>query len=378
MSTLKKAATIGAAAALALSMAACSGGGRGGDTAASGDAAGSGASASGDLSVGIALPQKTSQNWVEAEEMFNNDCKEMNIKCTIQFANNGTAEQQNQIGAMISSGVKVLIIGAIDGSQLGTQLKQAKDAGITIIAYDRLLTNTKDIDYYIAYDNFGVGQLQGKALLEGLEAKGKDKANIELFAGSPDDSNSLKFFDGAMDSLKAKIDDGSLTIKSGQKDFAQVATQGWLPKNAQDRMAAILTANYPDGAPDGVLSPNDTLGRAIITAVEQAGKEIPVVTGQDSEDESVTWVAQGKQYSTIYKDTRPLVKGALQLAQEAASGSTAPEVANTTLDEKQYESMEGNPVKSYLLTPQIVTKDNAAEIYKNDSHRLPLVEAAQK
>ncbi|MDN5963202.1 MAG: sugar-binding protein [Actinomyces sp.] len=379
MNTLKKMASLTAVMAMALTMTACGGGRSGTDTESGTSGDQSGAAAAGDVSVGIAMPQKTSQNWVEAEDMFKENCAEAKIDCTIQFANGGVAEQQNQISAMIENGVKVLIIGAIDGSQLGTQLAQAKAAGITIIAYDRLLTNTKDIDYYIAYDNFGVGQLQGQALMEGLEAKaGASPWDVELFAGSPDDSNSLKFFDGAMDVLQPKIDDGTLVVKSGQKDFTQVATQGWLPKNAQDRMSALLTSTYQgDEVPDGVLSPNDTLGRAIITAVEQAGKPIPVVTGQDSEDESVTWVVQGKQYATIFKDTRPLVAGAVQLAIQAAEGNTSPTVDNAKLDDSQYESMEGNPVKSFLLTPQIVTAENAAEVYKDDTHRMELVNAAK-
>ena len=367
MKTLKSAVAISAAAAMAFSMAAC--GAR--DTgSSSGDQSGAAASAD-KMSVGIAMPQKTSQNWVEAEDMFKASCEEQGIECTIQFANGGVAEQQNQVAAMIENGVQVLVIGAIDGSQLGTQLKAAKDAGIKVIAYDRLLTNTTDLDYYIAYDNFGVGQLQGKALLEGLEANaGESPWDIELFGGSPDDSNSLKFFGGAMDVLQPKIDDGTLVVKSGQTEFTQVATQGWLPKNAQDRMAALLTSTY-------VLSPNDTLGRAIITAVEQAGKPVPVVTGQDSEDESVTWVTQGKQYSTIFKDTRPLVKATVDLAIQLAKGEAAPKVDGATLDDSQYESMEGNPVKSFLLTPKIVTKDNAADVYKDDSHRMELVNAAK-
>ncbi|WP_115727652.1 substrate-binding domain-containing protein [Actinomyces culturomici] len=380
MKTLKTMAVVTAAAAMSLTMAGCGARDTGTASSSSGDQSSASASTSTDkVSVGIAMPQKTSQNWVEAEEMFKQDCSDQGITCTIQFANGGVAEQQNQISAMIENGVNVLVIGAIDGSQLGTQLKAAKDAGIKVIAYDRLLTNTTDLDYYIAYDNFGVGQLQGKALLDGLAAKaGASPWDIELFGGSPDDSNSLKFFGGAMDVLQPKIDDGTLVVKSGQTDFTQVATQGWLPKNAQDRMAALLTSTYQgDAVPDGVLSPNDTLGRAIITAVEQAGKPIPVVTGQDSEDESVTWVTQGKQYSTIFKDTRPLVKGTVQLAIELAKGEASPTVDGATLDEKQYESMEGNPVKSFLLTPQIVTADNAAEVYKDDSHRLELVNAAK-
>ncbi|QPK81802.1 sugar-binding protein [Schaalia sp. ZJ405] len=377
MKTFKTLAALTVAGAMALTMSAC--GARGSNESADSGATDQSGSSEG-VSIGIAMPQKTSQNWVEAEEMFKENCQEMKVDCQIQFANGGVAEQQNQISAMIENGVKVLVIGAIDGSQLGTQLAAAKAAGISVIAYDRLLTNTTDLDYYIAYDNFGVGQLQGKALLEGLEAKGGDHPwNIEVFAGSPDDSNSLKFFNGAMDVLQPKIDDGTVMIKSGQSEFTQVATQGWLPKNAQDRMAALLTSTYQgDAVPDGVLSPNDTLGRAIITAVEQAGKPIPVVTGQDSEDESVTWVVQGRQYSTIFKDTRPLVKSTVMLAIALAGGESEPKIDGATLDDKQYESKEGNPVKSFLLTPQIVTKDNAADIYKDDATRAKLVEEASK
>ena len=112
---------------------------------------------------------------------------------------------------MVTKGDKVIIVGAIDGAQLGTQLKQAKDSGATIIAYDRLLLNTDDVDYYVAYDNFKVGVLQGQALLDGMKAKKPaGPYNIELFAGSPDDANAKVFFDGAMSVLKPKIDDGTL------------------------------------------------------------------------------------------------------------------------------------------------------------------------
>lgn len=333
----------------------------------------------GEVSIGVALPQKTSQNWVEAEEMFKADCAETGADCIIQFANGGVSEQQNQISSMIENGVDVLIIGAIDGSQLGSQLAQAKAAGIPIIAYDRLLTNTEDVDYYIAYDNFQVGQLQATALLQGLEESGATEPyTIELFAGSPDDANSLKFFDGAMDVLQPAIDEGTVEVGSGQVDFAQVVTQGWEAKNAQNRMAAILTANYPgDEMPDGVLSPNDNLARAIITAHEQGGKDNPVVTGQDSEDESVVWVTEGRQYSTIYKDTRALVEDSVKLAIAVALGDPIPDMEGVTIDEVQYESTDGHPVTALLLTPQIVTADNVNEVYANDAHRIELVESAQ-
>jgi putative multiple sugar transport system substrate-binding protein len=179
-------------------------------------------------SIGVSLPQKTSENWVLAEKLFNDGLSGAGFKPDVQFANGGVSEQQNQISAMISKGAKVIIVGAIDGAQLGTQLKQAKDAGATIIAYDRLLLNTNDVDYYVAYDNFKVGVLQGQALLEGMKAKKpQGPYNIELFAGSPDDANAKVFFDGAMSVLKPKIDDGTLKVVSGQSSFEQAVTPGW-------------------------------------------------------------------------------------------------------------------------------------------------------
>ncbi|WP_333810891.1 sugar-binding protein [Timonella senegalensis] len=312
--------------------------------------------------IGVSLPQQTSENWVLAEDLFNQGLKDAGFEPMVQFANNGASEQQQQIGAMITSGVKVLIIGAVDGGQLGAQAEEAKKEGITVIAYDRLLTNTKDVDMYIAFDPFRVGELQGDSLLQGLAAlKGSGPYNIELLAGSPDDANSAKFFDGAMSKLQPKIDDGTLKILSGQTKFDQVATQGWKAENAQSRFSTIMTANYEKEELHGILSPNDTLARAALTAVDQAGKDyIPVATGQDSEVESVKWVLDGRQYSTIYKDTRELVKESINAVIALQKGEQ-PQINDT-------ESYDNGVkvVPSFLLEPVVVTKENAKEVYAGD------------
>jgi putative multiple sugar transport system substrate-binding protein len=151
-----KAAAVAAIAALALT--AC---GRS-ETGATGGGTGGGEAFPKDSSIGVSLPQKTSENWVLSEKLFNDGLKEAGFKPDVQFANGGVSEQQNQISTMVTKGAKVIIVGAIDGAQLGTQLKQAKDSGATIIAYDRLLLNTENVDYYVAYDNFKVGELQGR------------------------------------------------------------------------------------------------------------------------------------------------------------------------------------------------------------------------
>ena len=350
-----KAAAIAAIAALALT--AC---GRT-DSGTTGGSTTGGEAFPKDSLIGVALPQKTSENWVLAETLFNDGLKNAGFQPDVQFANGGVSEQQNQISAMITKGAKVIIVGAIDGAQLGTQLQQAKEAGATVIAYDRLLLNTANVDYYVAYDNFKVGELQGQALLEGMKAKKPEGPyNIELFAGSPDDANAKVFFDGAMSVLKPKIDDGTLKVLSGQTSFEQAVTQGWKAENAQRRMDTLLAGTYSTAPLDGVLSPNDTLARAIITSVKAAGKPIPVVTGQDSEVESVKSIMAGEQYSTINKDTSKLVDHAITMVKDLQAGKT-PEIN----DDKSYNNTV-KVVPAYLLEPVIVTQENVYTEYVND------------
>jgi putative multiple sugar transport system substrate-binding protein len=337
------------------------------------DGAGSGSSSAAgfpaDSTIGVALPSKTSENWVLAGALFEDDLKSAGFKGDVQYAGASTIvkDQQDQISAMITNGAKVIIIGAADGGQLNTQVQAAHDAGAIVIAYDRLILNTDNVDYYVAFDNFKVGELQGTALLEGMKAKkATGPYNIELFSGSTDDANSKVFFDGAMSVLQPEIDSGNVVVASGQTDIKQTATAGWKAENAQSRMDSLLTSSYGSKELDGVLSPNDTLARAIITSVKAAGKPIPVVTGQDSEVESVKSIMAGEQYSTIYKDTRALVKQAVAMASTLQKGDK-PEVNDT--------ETYNNGVKvvpSYLLDPVIVTKDNAAEAYKNDPDLEPL------
>lgn len=359
-------ATTAFAAIAALTLAGCSS--RAPEAGAGSTAAAAGFAA--DATIGVALPDKTSENWVLAGQLFTDGLTSAGFKPDVQYAPaTGTVpEQQNQINSMVTNGAKVIIIGAKDGAQLSTQVEAAHAAGATVIAYDRLILNTDAVDYYLAFDNFKVGQLQGQALLDGLKAKFPDKKsyNIELFSGSPDDNNAGVFFNGAMSVLQPKIDDKSLVVVSGQTAVAQTATQGWLAQNAQSRMDTLLAANYQGVDLDGVLSPNDTLARAIIESVKSAGKPLPVVTGQDSEVESVKSIMAGEQYMTIYKDTRALVAQAIVMVQDLQKGN-APEVNDT----KSYDNGK-KVVPSYLLAPLVVTKATAAEVYKGNDSLEPL------
>ncbi|WP_053352310.1 MULTISPECIES: substrate-binding domain-containing protein [Leucobacter] len=363
-------------AAAALALTGCSSERGGSDAGGSSDSSETATGFEAGSTIGVALPDKTSENWVLAGKLFTDDLTKAGFKADVQYApaSNTVAEQQNQIQAMVTGGAKVIIIGAKDGKQLGTQVQAAKDAGATVIAYDRLIENTDALDYYVAFDNFKVGQLQGQALLDGLKERSDHDApyNVELFSGSTDDANSAVFFNGAMDVLQPKIDDGTLVVGSGQTDIQQTATAGWKAENAQSRTDTLLTATYSDKTLDGVLSPNDTLARAILTSVEQAGKPLPVVTGQDSEVESVRSIMEGKQYSTINKDTTLLVEQAVKMVGQLQKGEEV-----DVNDTEQYDN-GSKVIPSYLLDPVIVTKENAAEAYKNVPSLLDIVKEYDK
>jgi putative multiple sugar transport system substrate-binding protein len=325
--------------------------------------------------IGVALPDKTSENWVLAGKLFTDDLTKAGFKPDVLYAPsaNTASEQANQISTMNTKGAKVLIIGAFDGKQLGSQVKDAHTNGAKVIAYDRIIEDSKDVDYYVAYNNEKVGELQGQALLDGMKSRFPDAKtyNIELFSGASTDPNAAVFFDGAMKILQPKIDDGTLKVVSGQTKIDQTQTTGWLAANAQTRMDTLLAGNYSGSTVlNGVLSPNDTLARAIITSIKAAGKNtptMPVVTGQDSEAASIPLIMTGEQYSTINKDTSKLVEQAVAMVKQLAAGKKA----STNSPATDNGSVK---VPTYYLAPQLVTAKNAAASYANN----PTLEALTK
>jgi ABC-type xylose transport system, periplasmic component len=329
--------------------------------------------------IGVALPAKTSQNWVLAKASFQDALTKAGFKADVQYAaaTNTVADQQNEIQSMITKGDKVIVIAAQDGSQLGTQVAQAKKAGITVIAWDRNILNTKNVDYYVAFNNYKVGQLQGQALLDGMKAKKPTGPyDIEIFAGANTDANATVFYNGAMSVLKPKIDDGTLKVLSGQTTFQQVQTDNWDPKNSQTRMTNIITKTYSKGAKlDGVLSPNDTLGRSIITACQQAGLPVPIVTGQDSETASIPLIMNGTQYSTIYKNTNEEAQAAVSLITDLSKGVKKPTGVDFSDKANAYNGTITVPYKP--LTPILVTKENAVQAYSNNTTLEALAKGGQ-
>lgn len=320
-----------------------------------------------DALIGVSLPWLGTQNWKEADVMFKTQLEAAGFKTIIQAADNKVPQQQQQIESMIQNGAKVIVVGPIDGSQLGAVLEEAKAAGIYVIGYDRLLENTTGVDGVVQFGSVKTGELQAQALLDGLKAqKGEGPYNIELFGGGPADPNAPNFFKGAMSVLQPKIDDGTLTVVSGQTDFTQCATLDWDNAKAQARMDSLLSGFYADKEIHGVLSPNDGIARAIITASEQAGQKIPVVSGLDAENESVEWIWAGKQYSTVAKPTDVLVGKTVDIIKSLQAG-TGMLPSDTTVNNGKID------VGVYELAPVVVTKENAKEAFANDPARLELL-----
>ncbi len=317
--------------------------------------------------IGVSLPWLGTQNWAEANEMFKTQLSAAGFKPLVQQADQKVPQQQQQIESMIQNGAKVIIVGPVDGSQLGSVLEEAAAAGICIIGYDRLIQNTTGVDGVVQFDSIKTGELQGKALLEGLaKLKGKGPYNVELFGGGPADPNAPDFFKGAMSVLQPKIDDKTLVVVSGQKEFTQCATIDWDNAKAQARMDSLLAGFYSGKQIDGCLSPNDGIARAIITSALNAGQKTPVTSGLDAENTTVEWIWQGKQYSTIAKPTDLLVGKTVEIVKALQAGKGMP-----AFDKKVNNGKI--EVGTYQLAPVVVTKENAREVFKNDAGRMKLL-----
>lgn len=239
--------------------------------------------------VGISMPTKTSARWIDDGNNMVKQFQDAGYQTDLQYADDDIPNQLAQIENMITKGVNVLVIAAIDGTTLSNALANAKAADIKVIAYDRLIRDTPDIDYYATFDNFKVGVEQATTLVDGLKERFPDMKpwNVELFGGSPDDNNAYFFYDGAMSVLQPLIDDGSVVIASGQMGMDKVGTLRWDPATAQARMDNILSANYTDKPLHGVLSPYDGLSIGILSSLKGVGYgsgdlAMPIVTGQDA------------------------------------------------------------------------------------------------
>ncbi|ANS64977.1 sugar ABC transporter sugar-binding protein [Streptomyces lincolnensis] len=341
---------IASASCLALTLSACGQNSEGGSEGSSGSTKGA--------TIGISMPTKSSERWIADGNNVVKELKAKGYKTKLVYGEDEPDQQVSQIENMITQDVKALIVAAIDNKSLGNVLQEAKDAGIPVISYDRLILGTDNVDYYASFDNEKVGELQATYIVDKLGLKdGKGPFNIELFAGSNDDNNTKYFFNGAMKVLKPYIDDKKLVVKSGQNQLTQVTTLRWDGATAQRRMDDILTGTYKSGRVDAVLSPYDGISIGIISALKSDGygtssKPWPVITGQDAEVASVKSIKAGQQTQTVFKDIRELAKVAANMV-DASLNDKKPEVNDT----KTYDN-GSKVVPAYLLQPVSVDKGN--------------------
>ncbi len=319
------------------------------------------AAAYADGTVGIAMPTQSSARWISDGNSMVEQFNAAGYDTILQYAEDDIPNQLAQIENMITNGVDVLVIAAIDGTTLSNALENAHFADIKVIAYDRLIRDSAHVDYYATFDNFKVGVQQATSLVDGLKERfGDGPYNVELFGGSPDDNNAYFFYDGAMSVLQPLIDSGKVSVVSGQMGMDTVGTLRWDGAVAQARMDNLLSAHYTDAQVHGVLSPYDGLSIGILSSLKGVGygsadSPMPIVTGQDAEVPSVKSILAGEQYSTIFKDTRELARVTVGMVEAVLSGGE-PEINDT--------ETYNNGVKiipSYLLEPLKVTGENWEE-----------------
>lgn len=337
-------------------------------------------SSSGGKTVGIAMPTKSLERWNRDGEYLKAQFEEAGYKVELKYSDNDTNQQNNDIQGMIADKVDLLLIAAIDGNTLSQTLADAKDAGISVIAYDRLIMNTDAVSYYVSFDNYTVGKLQGEYVIDALDLKNSDGPfNIEFTAGDPADNNAGYFFNGAYDALKEYIDAGKLKIPSGKTKFEQVATDSWSTDKALENMQNTLASYYTSTQLDVALCSNDSTALGVAQAIssDYSGKNTPIVTGQDGDIANLKNIVDGKQSMTVYKNVNDEAAATLEVSKAILSGQTPDASLVSSLSaEATYDTESYNNgvkvVPSYLLVPYVITKDKLdvlvdTGLYKWDS-----------
>jgi len=308
--------------------------------------------------IGIFMPTRNETRWAQDSDSLMRQLQAKGYQVEIKNAEGDVEGQIRQIDEMINGGCDILVITAIDGSKLTDILQKAADKKIKVIAYDRLIMDTPNVDYYVTFDNFEIGRMEAAFIEEALGLKNNaGPYNIELFAGALTDNNAKFFYDGAMSILKPYIDSGKLIVRSGLTDITEIATLEWLGSNAKIRMDALLKEYYQDTELHAVLSPNDGIAIGIIEALREFGfgsdeNTFPILTGQDSDIENIRAILNGEQSMTIFKDTRTLADRTFRMIDDLLLDKL-PE----TNDSKTYNN-NIKIVPTYMCKPVLVTREN--------------------
>ena len=323
-----------------------------------------------EILIGVAMPE--TERWERDGNALKAEGEKRGYRVEAQYSGEDQPTQNDQIQGFLAQGVKLLIVGCIDDS-VGSVITEAARDNVAVIAYDRIIANSEDYEYYITFNNFRVGVFQAQSLVDALEldsASADEPKQITLFAGAPTDGNAFFFFDGAMSVLNPYIESGVLNVvgpypktSADTANFRRIATENWRADVAKTRMENLLTDAARNITLDAVLAPNDRLARAVIEACKADAKyqnKLPLVTGQDATIDSAVLIKNGEQYSTVFKDLGKLAEAAIILADAILKGQT-PNIPGAVLAEGDLKEI-GNTgrryVNAYLLDPILVTKDN--------------------
>lgn len=312
--------------------------------------------------VGIAMPTQSAERWIDDGNNMVDQLEELGYETILQYGEDDVQNQVSQIENMITRGVDYLVIAAVDGAALTDVLEMAAEEEITVVAYDRLLMNSEHVNYYVTFDNLGVGILTAEYIEDKLNLKdGEGPYNIELFAGSPSDNVASTNYDGYMTVLEKYIDNGQLEVQSGQTEFNQIATLRWDAATAQERMDNLLSAHYTDKNIDAILSPYDPMTLSIISSLKGVGYgtddlPLPITTGQDANIPTIKSIIAGEQDMTIFKDTRILATSTVDVIESVSNEDTI------EIDDEETYDNEVKIVPTILEKPIVVDKDNYKEM----------------
>ena len=364
--------TLAAAVGLAMlaGLGAC-GGSRSGNNGSGSEAVGKGAT------IGVSMPTKSEERWNKDGNNLKSKLEKAGYKVVLSFADDKPAQQNADIENMVNKGAKIVVVASKDGTAVGPAVEKAKDAGAKVIAYDRLIMNTKAVDYYATFQLERTGVLEAQWLIDqlGLESGAKGPFNVELFTGSPDDNNAKYFFKGAWDLLQPYFKSGVLVSPSQHgggvnkdfklSDWQKISVQSWKTEQAQKDMESILDSTYAHGEKlDAVLSPYDGISQGVINAIQSKRPDMqpnspnwPKITGQDAMEISVANISKGLQGQTVFKDVNKLADAVYDMIIELAEGKKVSGL-NGKFNNNTIE------VPSKLLDPKGITKENLTDLVK--------------
>jgi putative multiple sugar transport system substrate-binding protein len=339
-----------------------------GSTESTGDT-GSTVSAGG--KIGISMPTQSLERWNRDGQYLDEQFQAAGYETVLTYSDNDSGKQVNDIQNMLADGVDLLVVAAIDGEALNTAMNEAAEQNVPVISYDRLILNDA-VSYYVSFDNYTVGTLQGQFIVDSLDLDNATGSfNMEITAGDPADNNAGYFFQGAMDVLQPYIDNGTLVVVSGQTDFTSVATDQWNTDTALERAQNVLSSYYADGTQlDVWLCSNDSTALGVAQAItsDYAGSNSVLITGQDGDEANLKNIVDGIQTMTVYKNVSNESIVTLTLAKAILNGDTIDESLipsfgiDCAFDTESYETSDGNKCPSFLLVPSVITKDNLQEL----------------